>query len=143
MPDIASVNPLSTKVIEVAAGVVFRDGRVLITQRRKDDHLGGLWEFPGGKREPDESYEDCLRRELMEELGIEVEVGEVIASITHDYPDKKVHLEFFRCTWRGHEPRALGCAAFTWVDRTGLAGHEFPAADRQVLAKLENSPELW
>ncbi len=131
-------------VIEVAAGVVFRDGRVLITQRRKDDHLGGLWEFPGGKREPSESYEDCLRRELREELGIEVEVGEVLASLTHAYPDKTVHLEFFHCAWRHHEPRALGCAAWpAWVDCAGLAGYEFPDADRQLLAKLRNLPELW
>ena len=100
-------------VIEVAAGVIFRDSRVLITQRRKDDHLGGLWEFPGGKREPSESYEDCLRRELREELGIEVEVGEVLASLTHAYPDKTVHLEFFRCAWRRlYEPPRAGLRCF-------------------------------
>ena len=62
--------------IEVAAGLVFRDGQLLITQRRMQDHLGGLWEFPGGKREVNESFEDCLRRELKEELGIEVKVKE-------------------------------------------------------------------
>ena len=71
-------------VIEVAAGLVFRDGKLLITQRPAGGHLAGLWEFPGGKREPDESFEDCLRRELMEELGIEVEIGEQIESITLD-----------------------------------------------------------
>lgn len=134
---------MEPRIIEVAAGVVFRDGRVLITRRRPDAHLGGLWEFPGGKREPSESYEDCLRRELMEELGIEVEVGEVLASLTHAYPDKTVHLEFFRCAWRRHEPRALGCAAFAWVGRAGLAGYEFPAADRQLLARLQDLSELW
>src|SRR5262245_45725195 len=65
---------LKNKVIEVAAGLVFRGGKVLITQRRPDDHLGGLWEFPGGKREPNETFEQCLHRELKEELGIEVHV---------------------------------------------------------------------
>src|SRR5580704_2374487 len=73
-------------VIEVSAGLVFRHGLLLITQRRPQDHLGGLWEFPGGKRHPNESDEDCLKRELIEELGIEVEVKELIDTVTHAYP---------------------------------------------------------
>src|SRR6185503_21266775 len=110
---VSSVMPRNA--IEVAAGVVFRDGRVLITQRRPDDHLGGLWEFPGGKRESGETFAACLRRELMEELGIEVEVGECLGSVTHRYPGKTVHLRFYRCAWRLHEPSALGCQDFAWV----------------------------
>src|SRR5947209_16154187 len=85
--------------IEVAAGLVFRDGKLLITQRRADAHLGGLWEFPGGKREQDETFEECLRRELREELGVEVIVGELFESVTHAYPEKTVQLKFFRCQW--------------------------------------------
>ena len=69
-------------VIEVAAALVFRDGKLLITQRNADAHLGGLWEFPGGKREAEETFETCLTRELREELGIEVTVGELVESIT-------------------------------------------------------------
>jgi mutator protein MutT len=69
--------------IEVAAGLVFRAGKLLITQRPSAAHLGGLWEFPGGKREPNESFEDCLHRELKEELGIEVEVKELRRKIRH------------------------------------------------------------
>jgi mutator protein MutT len=129
--------------LEVSAGVVFRDRRVLITQRRAQDHLGGLWEFPGGKRHPGESFEDCLRRELMEELGIEVEIGERMASVTHDYPEKTVHLEFFRCRWRRHEPQAIGCADFAWVGREEMKDYKFPAADEKLLEKLRNAPELW
>ena len=64
-------------VIDVAAALVFRDGKLLITQRHADAHLGGLWEFPGGKREPNETFEACLARELREELGIEVDSGRV------------------------------------------------------------------
>src|SRR5882672_7630583 len=74
--------------IEVAAGIVFRNGKILITQRRSQDHLGDLWEFPGGKREAEESFEDCLQRELMEELGIEVAVGELVDTVVHQYPEK-------------------------------------------------------
>src|SRR5712671_2283690 len=90
--------------IEVAAGLVLRNGRLLITQRRSQDHLGGLWEFPGGKRERQETFEDCVRRELKEELGIEVEVGELFDSLTYDYPEKSVYLRFYRCLWREQEP---------------------------------------
>lgn len=131
------------KAIEVAAGLVFRDGKLLITQRPADGHLAGLWEFPGGKREANESFEDCLRRELMEELGIEVEIRELVESITHSYPEKTVHLRFFRCAWKRHEPQALGCSAFKWVAKEELAGYEFPAADARLLEKLSATPECW
>ena len=132
-----------TGAVEVSAGVIFRDGLLLITRRRAEDHLGGLWEFPGGKRHAGESWEDCLRRELMEELGIEVEVGGLIADIEHEYPEKRVHLKFFRCRWRKHEPRAIGCAEFEWVDREGLAGYDFPAADQQLIERLLSDASLW
>jgi mutator protein MutT len=131
------------KLIEVAAGLVFRDSKLLITQRPAGGHLAGLWEFPGGKRESNESFEDCLRRELMEELGIEVEVGELVESITHDYPEKTVHLRFFRCAWKRHEPQALGCPAFKWVTKEELTRYNFPAADARLLALLGTNDDWW
>ena len=73
-------------IIEVAAGLVFREGKLLIARRRPEVHLGNFWEFPGGKREPDETFEQCLHRELAEELGIEVEVATNVESLTHHYP---------------------------------------------------------
>ncbi|HZL43973.1 MAG TPA: (deoxy)nucleoside triphosphate pyrophosphohydrolase, partial [Verrucomicrobiae bacterium] len=96
-------------VIEVSAGLVFRDGKVLITRRPAGAHLAGLWEFPGGKRRAGESFEACLCRELREELGIEVRVERLVEKLTHQYPEKTVHLRFFRCAWQEHEPRPLGC----------------------------------
>ena len=130
-------------IIEVAAGLVFRNGKLLITRRHATAHQGGLWEFPGGKREPDESFEDCLCRELREELGIEVAVGELVESIHHDYPDKSVHLKFFRCRWLAHEPSPIGCDALAWVTAFELAQYAFPAADARLLAKLRATPALW
>src|SRR5438105_579613 len=106
--------------IDVAAALVFRHGKLLITQRYHDAHLGGLWEFPGGKREEGESFAKCLRRELNEELGIEVEIGELLETIEHVYPEKKVRLQFFRCVWKKNEPRTLGCPDFRWVSRDEL-----------------------
>jgi mutator protein MutT len=129
--------------IEVSAGLVFRQGRLLITQRYADAHLGGLWEFPGGKREPHETFEACLIRELLEELGIQVEVGPLIQSLTHSYPEKTVHLKFFQCAWKANEPQPLGCPAFAWVGPTDLSRYAFPAADAQLLERLMHSPELW
>jgi len=131
------------QLTEVSAGLVFRDGRLLITQRHPDSHQGGLWEFPGGKREPGETFEQCLVRELREELGIEVEAGRPLESLTHDYPEKTVRLEFFVCRWRQHEPRPLGCPAFRWITAAELKDYEFPAADARLIQRLQNSPELW
>ncbi len=122
--------------IEVAAGLVFRDGKLLITQRLPDAHLGLLWEFPGGKREAEESFEECLRRELLEELGMEVAVRELVECMDHDYPGKSVHLEFFRCEWVKHEPRAIHCKDFAWVTKKELANYKFPEADAALLEKL-------
>src|SRR5271170_4934622 len=85
--------------IEVAAGLVFRDGKLLITRRLPEAHLGGLWEFPGGKREAGESFEQCLARELGEELGIEVQVRESVEDLIHHYPERSVHLKFYLCRW--------------------------------------------
>jgi len=133
----------SSFVIEVAAGLVFRNGKLLITQRHKDAHLGGLWEFPGGKREPNETFEECLVRELREELGIEVEVGEVLESITHSYPEKTVSLKFFQCRWKQNEPKPIDCEDLKWVTAAELKGYEFPAADGRLLEMLQNSPQLW
>ena len=131
------------KVIDVSAGFVFRNGRLLISQRRAQDHLGGLWEFPGGKRHEGESDEECLRRELREELDIEVEVGALLETITHEYPGKVVCLKFFRCVWRRNEPRAIGCQNFAWVEREELSKYKFPEADQRLLGRLMLEEGLW
>jgi 8-oxo-dGTP diphosphatase len=122
--------------IEVSAALVFHKGKLLITQRHAGAHLGGLWEFPGGKRDPNETFEQCLVRELREELGIEVEVGELFEGITHNYAEKIVHLKFFLCKLVSGAPQPLDCAAFKWVEKTKLADFEFPAADALLLEKL-------
>ena len=128
--------------LEVSAGLVFRGGRLLITQRQAGKHLAGLWEFPGGKREPGESWEACLARELQEELGVQVEVGRLFDEVVHEYPGKRVHLRFFICRLRAGEPAPLGCAAVKWVTAAELAAHEFPPADAHLLAALPAAPEF-
>jgi mutator protein MutT len=130
-------------ITDVAAGLVFRGGKLLITQRPLAGHLGGLWEFPGGKREPNESFEECLVRELREELGIEVKVGQLVESLVHEYPEKTVSLRFYHCQWLRREPQPLGCPAFAWITLNELKDYEFPAADARLLENLRSSPAIW
>jgi len=141
MNDSSSGSTQSSKLktknfIEVSAALIFQNGKLLITQRHARSHLGGLWEFPGGKREADETFEQCLVREIREELGVEIFVGELFEEISHAYPEKSVHLKFFICRLLSGEPQALDCAAVKWIGPDGLAAHEFPAADARLLARL-------
>ncbi len=134
---------MATKVIEVSAGLLFRSGKLLITQRHARAHLGGLWEFPGGKREPGETFEQCLVRELREELGVEVVVVELFETVEHAYPERTVSLKFFLCSLLQGEPKPVDCAAVKWVSHAELAAHDFPAADAALLHKLQSAGALW
>jgi len=131
------------ETIEVSAALIFRSSQLLITRRHASSHLGGLWEFPGGKREPGETFEQCLVREIREELGVEIAVGEPFAEIRHTYPEKSVHLKFFVCRLLSGEPRPLDCAAIQWVGRFELDAYEFPAADAQLLQTLKSPRLAW
>lgn len=130
------MRPAPPPALEVSAALIFRNGRLLITQRPAGGHLAGLWEFPGGKREPDETWEDCLRREIREELACEIEVGEIFEEVRHDYPEKSVHLRFFTGRLLSGEPQPVGCAALAWVMRGELGRFEFPPADAALLERL-------
>ena len=136
-----SSNP-SPRVVDVSAAFIFRGGKLLITRRHSDAHLGGLWEFPGGKREPDETFEQCLVREIREELGVEISVGKPFESVTHAYPEKTVHLIFFVCRLERGEPQTLGCAAFRWIRAAELDHYQFPAADAKLLERLPDALEF-
>jgi 8-oxo-dGTP diphosphatase len=131
------------ETIDVSAGLIVRSGRLLITQRHADAPLGGLWEFPGGKREPGETFEQCLARELREELGVTVTVGALYESLTHAYPERTVHLRFFQCRLPEGEPRPVDCAGLRWVTRAELRAYPFPAADTRLLDRLERDERLW
>ena len=128
--------------IQVAAALIFHAGKLLITQRRCNDHLPNLWEFPGGKVEPGETFESCLVREIREELGIEISVGALVEDLTHSYPEKTVRLRFYNCRFVSGEPRAIHCQAFKWVSREELSQYKFPAADAHLIHGLV-SGELW
>ena len=123
-------------VMEVTAAVVERAGRLLVTQRDPAKHLGGLWEFPGGKREPGESLEACLARELDEELGVRVRVGARTAIVPWTYPDRRVLLHFFRCQLTGGRIRSREGQPYRWVTPDELQSLPMPPADAAVVAGL-------
>ena len=132
---------------DVAAGMI-RDaaGRLLIAQRHLDGLLGGLWEFPGGKREGDESLEQCLARELREELAIEVEVGSQFARVEHAFTHFRITLYAYECRYLGalpphEEPQAIGARAWRWAHEQELSRFSFGKADRLVIAQLHRRRE--
>lgn len=127
---------MSERAIVVAAAVVHRGGKILITRRPAGKHLAGLWEFPGGKVSPGESPPEALRREIREELGAEVMVGAPLETVDWQYPDRRVRLLFFGCAIEG-EPRALEGQELAWVSPGELSGYEFPPADARLIELLK------
>ncbi len=126
--------------IQVAAAVIRRNGETFICSRPKKSSLGGFWEFPGGKCEPGETPEDCIVRELREELGIEAVPFDRIYQLDHDYPDKKVRVYFIRCIVRGDSPAPVPYDGqeFKWVSTKELDRQNFLPADlpfAELLAK--------
>lgn len=128
---------------EIAVGVIWRgrarstDGEVLIAQRREGGLLGGLWEFPGGKREPGESLRRCCAREIWEEVGLRVCVGRKLMTIRHAYSHFRITLHVFECRPLGGSPRALGCQQVRWVRCQQLSQYPFPAANRRIIEALQ------
>ena len=124
---------------DVTAAVI-RDGndRFLIAQRPLESMLGGLWEFPGGKRLPGEELRDCLRREIEEEVGVEIEVGELLCAIDHAFTHFHMTLYAFGCRLVRGTPRCLGCLALRWVALDETDAFAFPVADQKILAFLRN-----
>jgi len=124
--------------IEVAAAIIMRRGKLLISQRDAKSHLSGYWEFPGGKREAGESFEECLLREVREELNVKVKIQKLLDTICFEYPEKQVTLKFFRCSYLEGQPKALGCLKFLWVSPARLSRYRFPPADRPIVTRIIN-----
>ncbi len=124
---------------EIGVGIVWKHGRILIQQRPPEGLLGGLWEFPGGKREKGESFATCVRREVCEEDGIEVQVGKEFAVVDHGYSHFSITMHALRCEYVSGRVRLRGATAFKWVRPSELKEFAFPAANRKIIARL-NEP---
>ena len=103
--------------------------------------MGAYGNFQGEKLEEGESLEECLKREILEELGLCVHVNAAVLSVDHEYKKKTVSLHFFDCTWKKEEPRALGCAEFRWILPKCIADFQFPPPDIQVVELILSSTE--
>ncbi|MGD0678181.1 MAG: (deoxy)nucleoside triphosphate pyrophosphohydrolase [Polyangiaceae bacterium] len=129
------------ETVLVAAAIVIEHGRVLVTQRKAGTHLGGSWELPGGKVASGEDPRDALRRELNEELGIDILAGEIVDVAFHRYEDahKSVLLLFFEAarTAASSPPAAVDVAAYAWATADDLDRLTFPPADVAVLRKVK------
>ena len=124
------------KTIRVTAAIMIKDERVLIAQRHPDDFMGGKWEFPGGKLEPDESPEESLARELQEELGVEIRVGKILEVVYHRYPEKNVLLLFYTCELINGEPQPLEVEEVAWVSTRDLPQLDWVPADIPLVRRL-------
>ncbi len=122
----------------VTAAVIRKNGKVLIAQRPPNGMLGGMWEFPGGKQEPGESLPDCLRREIKEELGVNIKVGQPIVSVKHSYTHFKITLHAFYCDLPDGSPQAIGVADWRWVTMGQLDQFPFPRTDLQIIEALRS-----
>lgn len=128
-------------MVIVVAGLIYREGELLITRRPPGKHGALKWEFPGGKLEEDEKPSRCLIREIREELDVEVEVGKIREVVFHRYPDKTVLLLFYDCKWLSGEPKAKDCIEFAWVRPGKLGSYDFLEADRNFIDKLDRGEQ--
>ncbi|MBL8251540.1 MAG: 8-oxo-dGTP diphosphatase MutT [Candidatus Competibacter sp.] len=130
-------------VVRVAVGIVADSaGAVLIARRPQTAHQGGLWEFPGGKVEPGETVDMALRRELREELGIQVQTAEPWLRVEHAYSDKRVLLEVWRVIDYRGEARGREGQPLLWARAADLRAFRFPAADEPIIARLLEQAQI-
>ncbi len=127
------VRRTATPTVQVVIGVVRKGDRLLITRRRDEGLLGGLWEFPGGKLAPGETLEDGCRREIREEVGLAVQVEKHLARIRHAYSHFKLVADVFLCRWKGGRVRLDGPVDFRWIRSGEMADYPFPAANHKFM----------
>ena len=121
---------------QVTAGIIKDENRLLISQRMDNDHLGGLWEFPGGKLEQGESLEECLIREVLEELNIQISIQKYLFEVEHHYKNKTITLHIFLCCHQNGTPECREVQNWKWIDFSDISDYQFPDADEEVIRRL-------
>ena len=130
------LDPLKHKQIGVAV-INNKQGKILIDRRKEQGEMGGLWEFPGGKIEVGETIEECIKREVKEELDIEIIVGDRLTTITHAYKTFKVTLYVYNCQHLSGKPQTLECEEIHWVEPVQMDQYQFPQANIQIVNLLQ------
>lgn len=124
------------KQIGVAV-IVNQEGKILIDRRKSSGEMGGLWEFPGGKIELGETVEECIKREIKEELDLKIAVGDRLTTITHTYETFKVTLYVHYCQYLSGKPQPIECEEILWVDPSRLSEYQFPQANAKIINLLQ------
>jgi len=132
-------NSAGKKTIQVTAGFIRDEEKILITRRLPGAHMAGLWEFPGGKQEDGETLETCIEREIKEELGIHIRAGIEVLSVEHEYENKIVVLHFFECSYKDGKPQGLDGQEIKWVYPDDLMDYSFPPPDLRALKLLQKN----
>lgn len=123
-------------VLEIALALCLREGRVLVTRRKANAHLGGFWEFPGGKRAATETIEDCALRELAEETGVTARALRALSPIAWEYPERRVLLHPVECEWIAGDGELREVADLRWVRGEELPSLAFPPANAELVGEL-------
>ena len=125
-------------VIPCGVAIIRRDGQFLISQRKDEDSFGSFWEFPGGKKNHWETFEECVAREVREEVGIEIAVHEKFMEMKCKYHEKIIWLNFYLCDVISGEPKPVDCQKVEWAKLENLESYKFPPANEQVISKLNH-----
>ncbi len=137
MPTSPKQRPEDKRFIVVTAGVIFKNDKVLITQRPESSYFAGKWEFPGGKKRDDETLVECLVREIREELNIEIEVQKHLGTIEHEFQNFFIQLHLFRCKHIEGIPEPDEKQKWQWISLEQLGDFDFTEPDRMAIEKLK------
>ncbi|HTL47313.1 MAG TPA: (deoxy)nucleoside triphosphate pyrophosphohydrolase [Verrucomicrobiae bacterium] len=124
------------RIIDVGCAIIRKKDKLLIAQRNPEDTYGNYWEFPGGKMEDCETIEECLAREVKEELGVRIKARKHLFTKFHPYVDRKLRLYFYLCDWISGKPAAHDCQGFAFVEPEELVNYKFPPADDTIIRHL-------
>lgn len=130
------VKPPKKPHYDIAVGIVWNKGQILISKRRENGLLGGLWEFPGGKIETGENAQECIIREIKEELGVQVQPTSLLKQIKHAYTHFSITMDAYHCDYLSGSPKALGCDGWKWINPEDIKRLPFPKANHKLFDKL-------
>lgn len=123
-------------MINVVAAIIEKENKILITKRNLKKSQGGLWEFPGGKIEEGETKQEALKREIKEELDLDIEVYEQVTEKVHHYPDKDINLISFKCKIISGELKLIEHEEYKWVLPEEMLKYEFAEADKWIVENI-------
>ena len=122
----------------VSIGVIWKNGKILVSKRMPNKLLGGLWEFPGGKVKKGETSKECLAREVLEELDISIKINSFIKTIKHSYSHFSITMDAYHCAMLGGSPRAIQCASYRWISPLALDTLAFPSSSHKLFNDIQS-----